>query len=142
MGNHRGTEDTECTEKGVRFDCSDLTGEVIGAAINVHRVLGPGLLESVYRACLERELQERRIPCRREVEVPIVYRGLRLRCAYRLDLLVADRLVVELKAVDAILPIHHAQLLSYLRLTGHRLGLLMNFNSPILSRGIKRLVND
>ncbi len=117
-----------------------LTGEIIGAAIEVHRHLGPGLLESAYVACLTRELRSRQIPYKRELPLPLVYKGLRLDCGYRLDLLVQDAVVVEVKAVEALTPIHHAQLLTYLKLGGWKVGLLMNFNVEILKTGIHRKV--
>jgi GxxExxY protein len=114
---------------------------VIGAAIDVHRALGPGLHESAYFACLARELELRGESFRAQVPVPVVYKGVHLNCGYRLDLLVENRLVVELKAVEQIHPVHFVQVLTYLRLTGHRLGLLINFNVPILRLGIRRIAN-
>jgi GxxExxY protein len=114
---------------------------VIGAAIDVHRALGPGLLESAYCAFLARELELRRVSFLAQVPVPLVYKGVHLNCGYRLDLLVENRLVVELKAVEQIHPVHFVQVLTYLRLTGHRLGLLINFNVPILRLGIRRIAN-
>jgi GxxExxY protein len=138
MSYRRGAESAEDAEK----DCGGgLTGEVIGAAIAVHRALGPGLLESAYAICLAHELKLRGITVEREVRVPVVYRGVRLRSAYRIDLLVEGRLVVELKAVDALLPIHKAQLISYLRLTCCPLGLLINFNVETVARGLVRVAN-
>lgn len=116
-----------------------LTGEVIGAAIEVHRTLGPGLLESVYEAALCVELNLRGVPFERQPAVDLVYKGHPVGQG-RLDLLVGDELVVELKAVEALTDVHRAQVLSYLRATGHRLGLLINFNVPVLRDGIKRLV--
>jgi len=113
---------------------------VIGAAIEVHTVLGPGLLEAVYEECLCRELSLRGLPFHRQRALPVDYKGLRLECGYRLDLLVADLLVVEVKAVDALLPVHEAQLLTYLRLGGWKLGLLLNFNVRSLKEGIRRRV--
>jgi len=122
-------------------DINDLTGQVIGAAMEVHRALGPGLLESVYEACLCMELDLRAIPYQRQRELPIEYRGRKLDCGYRLDLVVADCLIVEFKACDKLLPVHEAQLLTYLKLTGIKVGLLINFNVPTLKQGIKRMVN-
>lgn len=116
-----------------------ITGQVIGAAIEVHKVLGPGLLESAYEECLCRELELRALPFVRQKALPIVYKGVELDCAYRLDVVVSDEVVVELKACEKIEPIHEAQLLTYLRLTGLRLGLLINFNVPVLKDGIRRL---
>jgi GxxExxY protein len=119
---------------------SSLTGEVIGAAIEVHRELGPGLLESTYEACLCYELAERGVPFLRQVPVPVVYHNRKLDCGYRVDLLADSKLVIELKAVAAIDPIHEAQLLTYMRLGGWRLGLLINFNVLLLRKGIRRRI--
>jgi len=119
---------------------SQITGAIIGAAIEVHRALGPGLLESAYEECLCRELTLRRIRFERQRPLPVEYKGLRLDCGYRLDLLVADMVVVEIKAVESLLPIHEAQLLTYLKLGGWKIGLLINFNVPVLKRGIRRRV--
>ncbi|ARJ67989.1 GxxExxY protein [Magnetospirillum sp. ME-1] len=113
---------------------------VIGLAIEVHRALGPGLLESAYEQCLAHELELNEIPFKRQVPVPVVYKGMKLDCAYRLDLVVADALVLEIKAVEKLLPVHGAQLLTYLKLTGIRAGLLLNFNSEVLRDGMKRVV--
>ena len=121
---------------------NQLTQDIIGAAIAVHRVLGPGLLESAYQECLCQELAFRGIPFERQVPIPLEYRGLRLEAGYRLDILVAGRVVVEVKAIDAIAPIHEAQLLTYLRLGGWNIGLLMNFNVVVLKDGIRRRVLD
>lgn len=120
------------------FPERDLTGQIIGAAIEVHRELGPGLLESTYQVCLEREFNLRQIPFAREKPVNVTYKGTTIDCAYRLDFLVADRVIVELKAVDEILPIHEAQILTYIKLVGCEVGLLINFNTPVLKQGIKR----
>ena len=122
-------------------DMNDLTGEVIAAAIEVHKILGPGLLESTYEECLCREFGLRKISFERQKELPIEYKGLRLDCGYRLDIIVESRLIVELKACESLLPIHQAQLLTYLKLTGGKVGLLINFNVPILKSGIKRISN-
>jgi len=121
---------------------NQLTQDIIGAAIAVHRVLGPVLLESAYQECLCQELAFRGIPFERQVPIPLEYRGLRLEAGYRLDILVAGRVVVEVKAIDAIAPIHEAQLLTYLRLGGWNIGLLMNFNVVVLKDGIRRRVLD
>jgi GxxExxY protein len=123
------------------LDINELTGQVIGAAIEVHKSLGPGLLESVYEACLCMELDFRSVPYQRQIEVPIQYRGMKLDCGYRLDLIVADCLIAELKACDVLQPVHEGQLLTYLKLTGLKVGLLINFNVPTLKEGLKRLVN-
>ena len=117
-----------------------LTGEIIGAAIEVHRHLGPGLLESAYQQCLAKELELRGIPYKSEWPLPLEYKGLRVKCGYRVDLLVADSVVVETKAVEAIAPVHEAQLLTYMRLGGWKVGLLINFNVLILKTGIRRKV--
>ena len=119
---------------------NSLTESIIGAAIEVHRALGPGLLESAYEECLCHELTERRIPFERQRHLPVEYKGIHLDCGYRLDLLVADSVVVELKAAESLLPIHEAQLLTYLKLGGWKVGLLINFNVPVLKRGIRRRV--
>ena len=121
------------------MDINKLTGEVIGAAIEVHKALGPGLLESVYEECLCHELLLRKMPFERQVALPIKYKGVNLDCGYRLDIVVDKELVVELKACEDFLPIHEAQLLTYLKLTGIKYGLLINFNVPMLKDGIKRL---
>jgi GxxExxY protein len=121
------------------MDINNLTGKVIGAAIEVHKALGPGLLESTYEECLCVELELRKIPYERQRELPIQYKGVTLDCGYRLDILVANSLILELKACEKLEPIHEAQLLTYLRLTGIKWGLLINFNVPVLKEGIKRL---
>ena len=123
------------------IDINDLTGEVIGAAIEVHKALGPGLLESAYEECLSRELDLRDIPYERQKELPVEYKGAKLQSAYRLDIAVANKLIIELKTCESLEPIHTAQLLTYLKLTGIKVGLLINFNVPVLKEGIKRLVN-
>ena len=120
----------------------DSTERVIGAAIAVHRALGPGLLESTYEACLAFELVDRRLQIERQTTFPVVYRGLRIDCGYRLDLVVERTLVVEIKAVERMLPIHDAQLLTYLKLSGLPVGLLMNFNVPLMRDGIRRFVHE
>lgn len=117
-----------------------ITGEVIGAAIEVHRQLGPGLLESSYRECLCRELLLRGVSFEREKPLPLEYKGIHLGCGYRLDLLVASSVVVEVKAIEALAPIHEAQLLTYLRIGGWRLGLLINFNVAVLKTGLRRRI--
>lgn len=120
---------------------NELTEQVIGAAIEVHRELGPGLLEKVYEECLCRELELRGVPFRRQVVVPVMYKGERLESIYRCDLWVAGLVIVEAKAVEALHPIHEAQLLGYLKLMDQRLGLLINFNVKLLKQGIKRIAN-
>lgn len=119
---------------------SDLTSQILGAAIDVHRALGPGLLESAYQACMCRELTLRDIPFRSQVALPVHYKGVHLDCGYRIDLVVRERAIVELKSVERLAPIHEAQLLTYLRLSKIRVGLLINFNVPLLPRGIIRRV--
>ncbi len=119
---------------------NELTRAIIGAAIEVHRTLGPGLLESAYEECLCRELDLQGIAFERQKPLPLEYKGLKLECGYRIDLLVANTVVVEVKAVEAILPVHEAQLLTYMRLGGWNVGLLINFNVPVLRQGIRRLV--
>jgi GxxExxY protein len=121
-------------------DNSELTGEIIGAAIAVHRELGPGLLESVYEMCLAFEFEARGLNFERQVELPVVYRGHCLDCGYRLDMVVEGSVLLELKSAANLEPIHEAQLLTYLRLSGLRLGLLINFNVPVLKQGIRRRV--
>jgi GxxExxY protein len=118
-----------------------LTGEIIGAAIEVHRQLGPGLLESTYQACLARELELRGVSFEYEKPLPLEYKGVRLDCGYRIDLLIASSVVVEVKSVEALASIHEAQLLTYLKLTGVKVGLLINFNVVVLKSGIRRLVH-
>jgi GxxExxY protein len=118
----------------------EITERIIGAAIEVHRTVGPGLLESAYVTCLEHELLLRGSRVEREKALPVVYKGVRLDCGYRMDLVVDDDVVVEIKAVEALLPIHEAQLLTYLRLSCRPVGLLINFHVPILRDGIRRLV--
>jgi len=116
------------------------TASIIGAAIEVHRALGPGLLESAYEGCLCHELHLRGLGFERQVDLPVSYKGVLLACGYKIDLIVEQEVVLELKAVEAILPVHEAQLLTYLKLSGKNVGLLINFNTPVLTRGIKRLV--
>ena len=116
-----------------------LTELIIGAAVEVHRNTGPGLMESVYEECLCYELCQRGLKFQRQVELPIVYKKIKLNCGFRVDLVVEDTVVLELKTVEELLPIHSAQLLTYLKLSGKQLGLLINFNEPVLKRGLKRL---
>jgi GxxExxY protein len=133
---HHG--DTETRRKLLQ---EELTEKVIGAAIEVHRELGPGLLESAAcEECMCHELHLRNIPFGRQIAVPVKYKGISLDCGYRLDLLVDDSVIVELKCVDKLLPIHSAQLLTYLKLTGKRVGLILNFQVPVLKDGLVRKV--
>jgi GxxExxY protein len=122
------------------MELNDLSEKMIGCAIEVHRHLGPGLLESTYEQCLGSELSERGIPFRLQVELPVQYKNKIIDCGYRVDILVDNTLIVELKSVDKILPIHEAQLLTYMKLADKRLGLIMNFNVRILKDGIKRMI--
>lgn len=124
---------------GPEYVHQELTSQIIAAAIDVHRELGPGLLESSYEACLEAEMAERGMTVRRQLSLPIIYKGRTIECGYRIDLLVNDLVIVEVKSVERLAPVHEAQLLTYLRLSGHAVGLLMNFNVPMLRDGIKRM---
>jgi GxxExxY protein len=119
----------------------ELTGQIIGAAIEVHKQLGPGLLESTYQACLCHELELRGILFECQKRLPLEYKGIKLDCGYRIHLLVAGLVIVEIKSVEALAPIHEAQLLTYLKLTGVKVGLLINFNVVVLKSGIRRLVH-
>ena len=121
-------------------ELNTITEAIIGAAMAVHKALGPGLLESAYEACLAFELAERRLAVEQQKAMPVEYRGIKLDCGYRLDLLVEGQVIVELKTVDRLQPIHEAQLLSYLKLSGCQVGLLINFNVRVLKNGIRRLV--
>ncbi len=121
---------------------NDLSGLVIGAAIEVHKVLGPGLLESAYENCLCHELQLRNVIFERQKPLPVTYKGVNLDCGYRLDVVVQGMVVLEVKACERIEPIHRAQLLTYLKLSGLSLGLLLNFNVPVMRDGIVRVVNE
>ncbi|MHB0874411.1 MAG: GxxExxY protein [Anaerolineae bacterium] len=121
---------------------NELSRTIIGSAIAVHRELGPGLLESAYEACLAYEISSRGLAVEQQKPLPLTYRGLTLDCGYRLDLLVENSVVVEVKAIDALAPIHTAQILSYLRLLDCRLGLLINFNVEVLKDGVRRVVNN
>jgi GxxExxY protein len=132
-------------EQGSGMDSADLdelTERIIGCAIAVHRVLGPGLLESTYEACLAHELDKHGLHVAKQKEIPITYKSVKLDCGYRVDLLVNDTVILELKSIERLQPIHKAQLITYLRLAGKPLGLLMNFNEPLLKDGIARLVNS
>jgi GxxExxY protein len=119
---------------------NDITYEIIGAAIEVHKQLGPGLLESAYEVCLAHELRVRKLNVERQVPVPVVYKDNKLECGYRIDLLVEGRIVVELKSVDGLAPVHEAILLTYMRLSDRKLGLLINFNVAALKDGIRRFI--
>jgi GxxExxY protein len=130
------TEDTESTEKGLH---RELTEAIIGAAITVHRELGPGLLESVYEKCLAFELAERGLSVATQKEIPVRYRNLTFDCSFRADLIVENKVLLELKSIDQLMPIHTSQVITYLKLTGLRTALLINFNVPTLKTGLKRI---
>lgn len=130
-----------CHQEAAKQKANELSREVIGAAIEVHRILGPGLLESAYEECLCFELGLRGISYKRQIPLPLEYKGFRLNCGYRIDLLVEDLLVLELKASAGIDPVHEAQILTYLKLKGAWLGLIINFNVGLLKDGIRRVVN-
>lgn len=147
---HRGTEPQRRMERemhagiqnhetDVKYDV--LTKKIIGAAIEVHRHLGPGLLESVYEVCFAYELQLKKLKIERQVLLPVMYKGINLNCDYRIDLIVENEVVIEIKSVKELIPLHEAQLLSYLRLMGTSTGLLINFNVSLLKDGIKRIKN-
>ncbi len=121
---------------------NQISEAILGGAIEVHRELGPGLLESAYEQCLCHELSLRGLAFRRQVDLPVQYKGVKLDCGYRMDIVVEDLVVVELKAVEELLRLHQAQLLTYLKLSKRSLGLLINFNVPLLKEGIKRIVHD
>ncbi len=124
------------------MNINDISGAVVDAAMKVHTALGPGLLESAYEACLKHELSKRGFKVLSQVILPVIYDGVEVDADYRLDLLVEDAVIVELKAVERLLPIHEAQLLSYLKLSGRKVGLLINFNVEHLKNGIKRFRKD
>jgi GxxExxY protein len=124
------------------MDINKLSSEIIGAAIEVHKSLGPGLLESAYEECLTHELGLREISVEKQVPMPVVYKGKKLDCGYRLDMIVENAIILELKSCDKIEQIHKAQLLTYLKLSDCRLGLLLNFNVPVMKDGIVRVVNE
>ncbi|MBI5788928.1 MAG: GxxExxY protein [Candidatus Schekmanbacteria bacterium] len=122
----------------MEFD--DLSNRIIGLAIEVHRELGPGLLENSYKQCLAYELSHANIAFKMEVELPVIYKNFRIACGYRIDLLIENKLVIELKSIEKILPVHEAQLLTYMKMANIKIGLIMNFNEKILKKGIKRFV--
>ena len=131
---HKGTKDTKA-------ESNRLSHQILGAALEVHQTIGPGLLESAYEECLAYELSQRRLAFKRQLGLPLRYKAVSLNCGYRLDFLVEGLVVVELKAVDQLLPIHEAQVLTYLRMSSLWLGLLLNFNVRMFRGGIQRLVN-
>jgi GxxExxY protein len=120
----------------------EISHRIMGAAIEVHRHLGPGLLESAYQSCLAFELKQLGLKLEEQKPLPVVYKEVKLDCGYRLDMVVEDEIIVEIKAIEKLLPIHDAQLLSYLRLARKKVGLLMNFHVPVLKNGLKRIVNE
>ncbi|MCK5680603.1 GxxExxY protein [bacterium] len=126
----------------IQNNADELSYKIIGAAIEVHRHLGPGLLESAYEECLCQELKTQKINFNRQVPLPVKYKGIELDCGYRLDIVIENLIIIELKAVEKTLPIHEAQLLTYLKLTGFKIGLLINFNNVVLKDGINRIVNN
>ena len=130
------TENTELTEKE---DANSLTGKIIGAAIEIHRALGPGLLESAYETCLLYELRLRKLKAEPQKPMPVFYKDVMLDCGYRVDLVVENQVIVEIKSVNSLAPIHEAQLLSYLKLSDCKIGLLINFNVKMLKEGIRRM---
>jgi len=123
-------------------DLNELTGAIIGAANEVHRNLGPGLLESAYESCLLWELRQKDLKVETQVPVPIRYKGIQLDAGYRIDLLVQDKIIAEMKAIDKIQPIHTAQVLTYLKMTNLKMALILNFNVGLMRSGIKRIIND
>jgi GxxExxY protein len=129
----------EMREKG---QLDQITRQIIGAAIEVHKAVGPGLLESAYQACLAYEVLQRGLKAEEQVPLPVLYKDVRLDCGYRMDLLVEDSVIVEIKAVERLCPIHDAQLLSYLRIAHKQVGLLINFHNRVLKDGVKRIVNE
>jgi GxxExxY protein len=134
--NHQGTK---TPRKPISLETDRVASEVVDVAYKIHHTLGPGLLESVYEACFAHELSRRGMKFQKQVEMPVVYEGLRLDAGLRLDLVVEDCVVVELKAVEKVLPVHAAQILTYLKLSGKRLGFLINFNTNVIRDGIQRI---
>jgi GxxExxY protein len=137
-------EKVEYSHKGKEqysMEINEITGTIVDSAIKVHSILGPGLLESRYEVCLVKELTNREVRVRRQVALPVVYEGEVIEAGYRIDLLVEEEVIVELKSVEKLLPIHEAQLLSYLKLSNKKIGLLLNFNLKYLKNGIKRMAN-
>jgi len=135
------TSKPEIAEAAEAGALNEITNKIIGAAIEVHRHLGPGLLESAYEECLCYELSQLGMRFRRQVHLPIAYKGLKLDCAYKMDLVVEDEVVVELKAIDQLLPIHSQQLVTYLKASRKQIGLLINFSEPVLKKGLRRILN-
>ena len=125
---------------GLAMTDNEITHEIIGAAMEVHKRLGPGLLESAYEECLSHELRLRNLKVEQQIGIPVVYKEVKLECGYRLDLLVEGRVVVELKSIVGLAPIHEAIILTYVRLSGHKIGLLINFNVTVLKDGVRRFI--
>jgi len=140
--NHLTAEDAENAEMNEKEKLDQTSGQIIRAAMAVHRAVGPGLLESAYEACLVYELREAGLKVEQQQPLPVVYRGVKLDCGYRLDLVVESAVVVEIKAVEKLTSVHTAQMLSYLRLSGCKVGLLINFHVQMLKNGIRRIVNE
>jgi GxxExxY protein len=138
----RGNSSSASPRLGGELAVNEITERIIGACIEIHRQLGPGLLESAYEECLCHELTLAGLKFERQKPLPVSYKGVKLDCGYRLDLVVEGQVIVELKTVDEIQPIHEAQLLTYLKLSGVSVGLLINFNVPVLKHGVKRIVNN
>lgn len=136
MINHK---DTKAPSEPIPDEVDRVAAQIVDAAFRVHSSLGPGLLESVYEACLVHELSKRGLRVSQQLALPVVYDGIRIDAGLRIDLVVEDCVIVEVKTVENLAPIHHAQVLTYLRLTGHRLGLLINFNVGAIRNGIKRI---
>lgn len=124
----------------MQHELNELSYKVIGCAYKVHTTLGPGLLESTYQTCLEFELLNEGLKVEREKALPVVYKGVKLEAGYRIDLLIEDKLIIEIKSVDAVIPIHEAQVMTYLKLSGKKLALLLNFNVTDMKKGINRIV--
>ncbi len=137
----RGLDVATPTFQPIPHDLNELSRVVVDCAFRVHKALGPGLLENTYRLCLVHELRKQKLNVQTEVALPIQYDGLQLESGYRMDILVNDSIVIELKSIDDLLAVHHAQVLSYLKHSGKRLGLLINFNSVLLKDGIRRVVS-
>ena len=135
--NHEGTK---TQRKTISDELNELSRQVVDAVFQVHKALGPGLLESVYEACLCHELNKRGINFQRQVVLPVVYDGVEIEAGLRLDLWIENKLIVELKAVEGLHEVHQSQLMTYMKLTDTRLGLLVNFNTPVIKQGIKRIV--
>ena len=139
-GNILDHQDRKTQIEPIPEKTNEVAAEIVDAAFSVHTALGPGLLESVYEVCLCHELEKRGLKVERQVSLPVIYDDVRLDAGLRLDLVVENQVVVELKAVEMLLPVHKAQVLTYLKLSGHRLGLLINFNSALVKQGMQRIV--